>query len=271
MQLGAAGHPLRLVQITDTHLKREPGGKLVGMDTDHSLTHVIHLVQSERAQPDLVLGTGDISDHGSEAAYLRAADFFARLGAPVAWLPGNHDDAAAMNRILGESGKLIRAVRGGNWLIVLLNSQIPGEVGGELGASELEWLNNCLAEAEADNLHCLICLHHQPIPMGSTWIDTQIVADRDAFFATLADYSCVRGVLWGHVHQQLDTEKAGIKMMSTPSSCIQFAPRNHDFKIDSVAPGYRWLELHADGRIDTGVSRVNGVHFEVDLQSSGYL
>lgn len=271
MQLGAAGDPLRLVQITDTHLKREPGGKLVGMDTDNSLAHVIDLVLAERANSDLVLGTGDISDHGSEEAYVRAAEFFSRLGAPVVWLPGNHDDAAAMNLVLGESGSLVRAARGGNWLIVMLNSQIPGEVGGELGAEEIEWLKVCLEQAEAAGLHCLVCLHHQPVPMGSNWIDTQMVADQDVFFATLSDYTCVRGVLWGHVHQQLDVERDGIRMMSTPSSCIQFAPRNHDFKIDDVAPGYRWLELFEDGRIETDVSRLIGVELEVDLQSSGYL
>ncbi|MEE4661292.1 MAG: 3',5'-cyclic-AMP phosphodiesterase [Halieaceae bacterium] len=271
MQIAAAGNPLRLVQITDTHLKQEAGGSLVGMNTDNSLAHVIDLVKREQPAIDLVLGTGDISDHGSEEAYQRAAVFFSRLEAPVLWLPGNHDDASAMNRVLGQQGKLLRAAVGGNWIVVLLNSQIPGEVGGELGATELAWLEECLQYAERNQLHCLVCLHHQPVPMGSAWIDTQMVADRESFFATLARYSCVRGVLWGHVHQQLDAERDGVRLMSTPSSCIQFAPNNDDFKIDDIAPGYRWLELYADGRIITGVSRVEGVRFEVDLQSSGYL
>ncbi len=271
MQIAASGSPLRLVQITDTHLKKEAGGRLVGMDTDNSLAHVIDMVKREQPSIDLVLGTGDISDHGSEEAYQRAAVFFSRLDAPVAWLPGNHDDATAMNRVLGQQGKLIRVVEGGGWLIVMLNSQIPGEVGGELGADEIAFLDSCLTHAASQGLHCLVCLHHQPTAMGSNWIDTQMVDDRDQFFATLDRYDCVRGVLWGHVHQQLDAERNGVKLMSTPSSCIQFAPQNHDFKIDDVPPGYRWLELHGDGGIETGVSRVDGVHFSVDLQSSGYL
>ena len=36
-------------------------------------------------------------------------------------------------------------------------------------------------------------------------------------------------------------------------------------------PGYRWLDLHADGRIETGVSRVWNVAFNVELDSGGYL
>ena len=58
--------------------------------------------------------------------------------------------------------------------------------------------------------------------------------------------------------------------MSTPSSCIQFARHSDDFKVDELAPGYRWLRLHADGSIETDVVRVEGVHFPVDLDSGGY-
>ena len=107
--------------------------------------------------------------------------------------------------------------------------------------------------------------------MGSAWIDEQMVADHAGFFELLDRHDCVRGVLWGHVHQQLDTERQGVKLMATPSSCIQFAPGSYDFKLDDQPPGYRWLELRADGSILTGVSRVHGVSFDVDLDSSGYL
>ena len=270
-KLAPAGDVLHVVQITDTHLKRDPGGKLVGMDTDDSLNHVVDLVRRERERVDLVLGTGDISDHGSAEAYLRAGEIFSSLGAPVAWLAGNHDCADTMAQVLGGSEGLERAVNGGHWVLVLLNSQVPGEVGGELGADELAWLESCLQQAGANGQHCLVCLHHQPVPMGSDWIDEQMVADHETFFEVLDRHSCVRGVLWGHVHQQLDTERNGVRLMATPSSCIQFAPGSYDFKIDNQSPGYRWLELRADGSIKTGVSRVQGVSFDVDLDSSGYL
>lgn len=270
-QLAPAGDSLHVVQITDTHLKRDPGGKLVGMDTDDSLGHVLDLVRSERERVDLVLGTGDISDHGSEEAYRRAQERFGSLGAPVAWLVGNHDCADSMSRVLGGSDGLERAVDNGSWMIVLLNSQIPGEVGGELGDGELAWLEQCLSQAKTAGRHCLVCLHHQPVEMGSEWIDEQMVADHAAFFAVLDRHDCVRGVLWGHVHQEHESERKGVRLMATPSSCIQFEPGSFDFKIDDQPPGYRWLELHADGRIDSGVSRVQGVSFDVDLDSSGYL
>ncbi len=51
-----------MVQLTDTHLCKQHGGTLLGMDTDHSLQAVIDLVKAERPAIDLLLGTGDLSD-----------------------------------------------------------------------------------------------------------------------------------------------------------------------------------------------------------------
>ena len=269
--LAATGDVVRLVQITDTHLGRAVGGTLLGLDTDFSLNHVIDLVLSRHADLDMVLGTGDISDNGSEQAYERAGDYFARLPGEVFWLAGNHDRRDLMEKVLGHDGRLVRAVRAGCWQVVMLNSQIPGEVGGELGSEELEWLQSCLEEAASRQHFTLICLHHQPVPVGSAWIDQQQLADSEAFFSLIDRFPLVRGILWGHVHQQLDTERHGVKLMSTPSSCVQFAPHNDDFKVDDIAPGYRWLNLSSDGSIETAVSRVEGVAFNVDTESQGYL
>jgi Icc protein len=265
------GASLQVVQITDTHLREQAGGKLVGMDTDFSLDQLVDLVGRERSCIDLVLGTGDISDHGSANAYRRAEAYFGRLNAPVAWLAGNHDDADIMEQVLGKTAGWERAVESRHWVIVLLNSRIPGEVGGELGGAELAWLETCLEDAQRRGLFVLVCLHHQPVAIGSHWIDEQMVADHTEFFNVLDRYDTVRGVLWGHVHQQVDRERNGVKLMATPSSCVQFAPASHEFRLDDQPPGYRWLELTPDGGIDTGVSRVRGVRFEVDLDSDGYL
>jgi len=270
-QLDESGGVLRLAQITDTHLRGEAGGTLLGLDTDFSLQHVIDLVLKQRNSIDAVLATGDISDHGSEEAYLRAREYFAQLPADTFWLAGNHDRRDLMEKVLGHEGLLVRAVQAAHWQVILLNSQIPGEVGGELGQQELAWLESCLEDAVTKNLYTLICLHHQPVPMGSAWIDQQQVIDHEAFFAVVDRFPLVRGILWGHVHQQLDSERKGVKMMSTPSSCVQFAPHSDDFLVEDIAPGYRWLELRADGTIETAVCRVEGVEFNVDLESKGYL
>ncbi|MCB1674773.1 MAG: 3',5'-cyclic-AMP phosphodiesterase [Halioglobus sp.] len=262
---------VQVIQLTDTHLSRLPGGTLLGVDTDYALQAVIDLVKTERPPADLLLATGDLSDGGADDAYRRLLGYFDRLCVRNFWLPGNHDERRSMEAAVQDSERLCREVRVGAWQIVLLDSQVTGKVSGELGAAERKLLTERLEDARAAGLFSLVCLHHQPVPVGCAWLDQQMLADAAAFFAILDRYSAVRGVLWGHVHQQVDMERRGVKLMASPSTCAQFAPGSATFKADTAAPGYRWLELHADGRLESGVSRVRGISFNVDLDSPGYL
>jgi Icc protein len=41
--------------------------------------------------------------------------------------------------------------------------------------------------------------------------------------------------------------------MSSPSTCTQFRPNSDDFALDVRPPGYRWLDLTANGKIQTKV------------------
>ena len=265
------GGTVRVVQLTDTHLCRLRGGALLGMDTDHSLQAVIDLVKSERPLIDLLLGTGDLSDQGAPEAYVRLQAYFSQLCVNNYWLPGNHDDRQAMESVASDPLRLCRDIRLARWQVIMLDSQVPGEVGGQLGPAELALLEAALSAAADEGLHSLVCLHHQPVPIGCEWLDEQMVADAPAFFAVLERFPGVRGVLWGHVHQQVDREYRGIHLMASPSTCVQFAPGSAGFKADAEPPGYRWLDLHEDGTLSTGVSRVRGVSFRVDLDSGGYL
>jgi Icc protein len=262
---------VRLLQLTDTHLCRELGGELLGMDTDHSLQAVIDLALRERPRVDAVLGTGDMSNHGFLEAYQRLRRYFERFSAPQFWLPGNHDDRGRMAAVDTSGALLSNDIRLGRWQLVMLDSQVPGEVGGQLGAEQLALLRETLALAAAEGLFSLVCLHHHPLPIGCHWLDEQRVADADALFEVLSEYAGVRGVLWGHVHQEVDRMWRGLRLLGSPSTCVQFAPGSDNFRADTLPPGYRWLELHADGHIDTGVSRVWDVAFTVDLNRGGYL
>ena len=35
-------------------------------------------------------------------------------------------------------------------------------------------------------------------------------------------------------------------------------------------PGYRWMRLHVDGRLETGVERARGFEVKLDFDSPGY-
>ena len=68
-----------------------------------------------------------------------------------------------------------------------------------------------LFAAAEQGLYSLVCLHHQPVPIGCEWLDEQMVADAAEIFAILDRFPGVRGVLWGHVHQQVDRRHGAIQ------------------------------------------------------------
>lgn len=261
---------IRIVQLTDTHLKAYNGGTLLGLDTDHSLQVVIDLVNSEYPQPDLLLGTGDLADSGAGDAYRRLTGYFDQITPQHFWLPGNHDLRDVMIDVAG-ARRLPAEIRIGNWQIVMLDSQLPGEVGGQLGSAELQRLEQALSAGDAAGLYSLICLHHQPVPVGCDWLDEQMVSDARALFEIIGCYPRVRGLLWGHVHQAIDQRCEDLRLLCTPSTCVQFLPKQVDFAIDTLAPGYRWLELEPDGTLETDISRAEEQQFHVDRQANGYL
>lgn len=264
----ATGRVLRLAQISDTHLGEEPNSELLGMDTDGSLEHVLTMLQQHDDQPDLILVTGDIGDNGTMAAYERFHARMQQLSIPSLWLVGNHDLAARLRNVVADGPELSRRFQLGGWQILMLETAVPGQVGGALAASEMAFLRHSLAASP--DTPTLIALHHQPVAVGSAWLDEQQVENGDDFVALLAEHPQVKSVIWGHVHQDFEREINGARFMSAPSTCVQFAPQQHDFKVDDLAPGLRWIDLHADGSVQSEVQRLQGVTLAVDLHSSGY-
>ncbi|WP_438984144.1 3',5'-cyclic-AMP phosphodiesterase [Aequoribacter sp.] len=261
-----------VLQITDTHLGVEPNTPLLSMDTDDSLLAVLDLAGKVLPAPALMLATGDLSDQGALNAYFRLRDYTRSVCQHQFWLLGNHDHAETLRRATDDNKDLIRNdIRVGAWQIVMLNSQIPGQVGGRLGPRQLALLEEALQAGADAGLNTLVCLHHQPEPVGSAWIDSQAVLDADEMFAVIEQYPNAKAVLWGHVHQEVDYLRKSVRMLATPSTCIQFARHSDDFKVDDLPPGFRHLQLLPDGSINTQVYRVTDRSFTVDLGSSGYL
>ncbi len=261
--------PVRVVQLSDFHLFARPDGALLGLNTQFSLERVLAQAREEHPRIDLILATGDLSQDGSLASYQRAARLLGEV-APTHWLVGNHDKPAPMQEALGVPGKppCPSVVQAGNWTLILLDSTLPGEVSGALFDADLAFLERALAGAEGD--HVLVAMHHQPVAMGCRWLDAHQIIGAERFFEVIDADPRVKAIVWGHVHQAFEGERNGVRLMSVPSTCIQFKPDSEDFAIDDLNPGYRWLDLHPDGRIDSAVSRVRGIDLKGDPSQGGY-
>jgi Icc protein len=264
-----SGRVIRVLQITDTHLFADSNGCLLGLNTEQSLQAVIAQVRVNHLQSDLILATGDLTHDGTPAAYQRIFSHLESFELPVFCLPGNHDEALTLQQSLNDGLiQYVEHAHHGNWHFIFLDSTIPDSEKAHLTQESLQTLEKHLQSAPDTNT--LICLHHQPVPTGSEWLDTMAVDNASEFLALLEKHSQVRGVLWGHVHQQFDGRYKNIKLMSSPSTCIQFLPGSKDFAVDAATPGYRWLELYPDGRIETGVERLDVLPGRIDMASSGY-
>ena len=261
--------PLRIVQFTDMHLYADTRRALLGVPTEQSFLDTVQQARCEQWPVDLVLATGDLVHDFDPATYQRLHVHLAALAAPVYCLPGNHDDPALMRaHLCSASVRLDKFVDRNAWRIVMLDSTVPGSEGGHLAVAELAQLEALLKEA-ADR-HVLVCLHHNPVPVGSPWLDTMMVDNAAELFAVLDRHPQVRAVLWGHVHQTYDQERRGVRLLASPSTCIQFQPLSAAFGLDETPPGYRWLALHENGVIETGVARLANYSATLDRRSGGY-
>jgi Icc protein len=259
----------RLLQISDPHLFADPEGDLLGQRTRLTLEGVLNLAGAKFGAADRVLLTGDLTQDASPAAYRYLADRCGRLGLPCHALPGNHDDPQEMARSLGAGPiDIPRQIDCGPWLLVMLDSTLAGKEGGHLTADSLHWLASALAARP--QTPTLLALHHQPVPVGSPWLDEIGLNNAEDLFAILDHQPQVRGLVFGHIHQDFSAERKGVALLGAPSTCIQFLPGSQDFALDAATPGFRWLELHPDGGIDTGIERIADYPDPLDLSGAGY-
>lgn len=260
---------IRILQITDCHLHTDLEWKLAGINTQVSFDWVMSLAAAQKSQTDLLLLTGDLIHDASAAGYTRLRNSVQEFGIRACCLPGNHDNPEMLARYMrGGLVEVPKEIKLGNWIIIMLDSTLPHSEGGHLSDRELQSLARSLSENP--DRHALIALHHHPVHIQSAWMDKMALDNPEPFLSILDQYKNVQGVIWGHIHQAFDTEHNGIKMMGTPSTCIQFVENQDKFGISTAPPGFRWLELLPDGRINSGIDRIAALPPGLDLKTAGY-
>jgi Icc protein len=249
---------IRLLQFTDTHLLADPAGVVRGVRTLASLEACLAMARRRHLPADAIAVTGDLVQDEPQA-YGTLDLLFDSLQAPVLLVPGNHDVPGELRRRLSHPPFQVGGTRiVGHWAIVLLDTWYAESDDGEgrLGPIELQALEAALTEHR--ERHTLVCLHHPPMSMDARGLDALGLLDADSFMAIIDRHPQVRGVVWGHAHQALDVFRGGVRHMCTPSTCMQFKPRDPGFVVDGRPPGYRVLDLHDDGGIATEVVWLEG-------------
>lgn len=261
----------RIIQITDPHLFKDTNGELLGINTQASFSQVLSEIQQQQYDYDLVLATGDLVQDNSDEGYLRFRQEVKALNNKIVfWIPGNHDFQPKMFEILKEETVSAKKhiLLGDKWQILLLDSQVQGVPHGQLEAEELDWLK--LKLQEHPQRYSLVVLHHHLLSTGSAWLDQHNLRNANELAEVLAPFKNVKALLYGHIHQQVDSEWLGYQVMATPSTCIQFKADSNTFALDVVQPGWREIDLYADGHIETRVKRIQQASFLPNMQVEGY-
>ncbi|MGM0571681.1 3',5'-cyclic-AMP phosphodiesterase [Marinobacter sp.] len=269
ISIATADHAVaRVLQITDPHLMADDSGTLLGVRTRDSLHAVVQTARARQPAPDLLLATGDLAQDASEPAYHEFARQVAAFDCPESWVAGNHDNSDILNRVAARYQAAGRHFLVGNWQVIMLDSSVHGQVYGQLGEAELGFLADALAAFPGRP--ALIGLHHHPVRIDTDWMNAIGLHNRDQFWEVVDRFPQVKAVLWGHIHQDLDLYRGDVRLLATPSTCIQFEAGAEDFAVERLAPGFRWLDLYSNGTLDTGVVRATDFQYELDMDSNGY-
>ena len=157
--------PFVLVQLSDPHI----GATWTSVDPLTRLRAAVEAVRPWLGLPDAVVVTGD-SPSTDPLKSMRWSARNSRVRRPVGVVPGNHDDRSALRRAFDFPGKdadpICYCVDVGPLRLVMRDSTIPGEDGGELGSEQLSWLEATLADGP--ERPTLLVMHHPPLLTGMT-------------------------------------------------------------------------------------------------------
>jgi 3',5'-cyclic AMP phosphodiesterase CpdA len=265
--------PHTLIQLSDLHVV-EPGGLLYGvLDTAATLRVALAHLEASGLRPEALILSGDLTDTGSPAAYARLREIVepvaARLGSPVLYAAGNHDDRSALRAAFFDAGRAdargldpaaVPPAHGpifyARWLgglrVAVLDSSVPGHPHGELGPDQLDWLADLLREPAPDGT--VVVLHHPPVPNPNEVMDLIPLRD-DGRLAAVVRGSDAKIVLTGHWHSPSASLLAGVPLWIAGATAYALDPLSPPDLARGIGGGqYTRVDVYPDVALATAVS-----------------
>jgi 3',5'-cyclic AMP phosphodiesterase CpdA len=256
-QYPPAGHVL--LHLSDTHLLAGNPPLSGRYDTAANLRRTLETVERMRLRPDAIVFTGDLTDLGEPDAYaaLREAvePVAARLGAPVVWVAGNHDERPALRAGLLDAAPTQEPVTGvwdlSGLRLIALDTTVPGWHHGELDDAQLAWLADTLRTPAPHGT--ILAMHHPPLPSHIPFFDILELRDQPRLADVLAGTD-VRGILAGHLHHSTSGTFAGVPVSVAAATCYTMNLARPAEEINGMDAGQSFHLVHVyDGTITHAV------------------
>lgn len=248
---------IRIVQVTDAHLYRDPDGVLAGVPTWKTFRAVLGQIERQHGDFDYLILTGDLAQDEELETYLMLREALGDWLERCRIIPGNHDDRANLRKAFPDlfsqdGGPLTFTLPTSDWKIIGLDSHLPGEVKGRVDANQLTWLRDELRRAPS--ARTLLFVHHPPIAINVDWLDKIGLDGAEEFVELIEASPQIKVVCSGHVHQEFAGQIGAAAVYTTPSTCVQFGARTEK-SFDTRAAGYRTFRL--DDGYHTEVHRLS--------------
>jgi 3',5'-cyclic AMP phosphodiesterase CpdA len=210
-----------IAQMTDIHVGFAPDKKPEELNLTRFRATYRRLLEGPNV-PDMLVLSGDITDHGDATSFAKTAELLKDCPFPVVPLVGNHDSREGLLGAFpqvepAEGGFLHYVIEAPLGLrIICLDTLEDGRHGGAFCEARAAWLAARLGEAP--DQPTLIFMHHPPVVAGIDWMDP---APDEAWIMRLRDVltgqAQVLAIHCGHLHRPITTRFAGIPLGVTPS------------------------------------------------------
>lgn len=238
-----------IVHVSDTHFlagNRPLGGQY---DTAANLRTTLRAIERLDIRPSAVVFTGDLADLGEPEAYAMLKEAVEpvaeRLGAPVVWVAGNHDERPELRRdLLGlaPSQEPVTSVHDLNGLrLVALDTSVPGWHHGDIDDAQLEWLRDVLSVPAPHGT--LLAMHHPPLPSHLPLFDILELRDQGRLAEVIAGTD-VRGILAGHLHYSTSGTFAGVPVNVAAATCYTMDISRPAVEVNGMDAGQSFHLVH---------------------------
>ena len=211
------------------------------------------LAEAQRARPDALIVTGDLTFNGERASHEKLAAWFSRFeaaGIPVWVIPGNHDINSPSARAYLPNGWAEKEnvtpemfaeiyadfmlpgngsanlsytvpVNDGLWLAMTDVSvyRPAAQTFGLYTAGHDKWLRETLRQARAAGAEVITCTHQNLIAHTSFLRDSFLMLGSESMAALAREYG-VRLNLSGHMHMQHIAEQEGLTDAALGGFCL---------------------------------------------------
>jgi len=193
------------LHLTDFHVSDPAlGDRDLLADTGARLDEMLAMIAAMERKPAFAVVSGDLTNHGDVASYRHLRDRLAGIGLPLVYALGNHDTRPGFYQGMLERTHDLdepychEQVIGGVHVVVL-DSSVPGRIGGALAESSFAFLDRALAGHP--DVAKIVVVHHAPALDAESQLPWETLGRADsARLAEAVRGRNVAGILCGHVH-----------------------------------------------------------------------